>query len=86
MRLLIENYIDKISLSDIKNFGSKNGIMLSDDDIRILNSYLKNNWEKLLYGDPSPIICEIKEKFESSTSLKIISLFNFYLEKYKNYL
>lgn len=86
MRLFIENYINKISISDIKNFGIKNDVFLSDEDAQILNFYLKNNWEELLYGNPLPIIREIREKFDSYTSEKILSLFNFYYKKYKNYL
>ena len=86
MRLFIKSYIDKISLSDIMNFGRENGIYLSDDETSILLYYLKNNWEDLLYGDPSPIISEVKEKIDSSKSEKIVNLFNCYLDIYKNYL
>ena len=71
MRLFIKNYIDRINLSDVKDFGIKNQIFLSDN---------------LLYGDSSKIIGEVKEKFDSSKSFKIINLFNCYLDKYKNYL
>lgn len=86
MRLFIKSYIDKISLSDIMNFGRENGIYLSDDETSILLYYLKNNWEDLLYGDPSPIISEVKEKIDASKSEKIVNLFNCYLDIYKNYL
>ena len=86
MRLFIKNYIDRINLSDVKDFGIKNQIFLSDSEASILFYYLKNNWEDLLYGDSSKIIGEVKEKFDSSKSFKIINLFNCYLDKYKNYL
>ena len=86
MQSFIKKYIDKISLHDIIKFGKNNNIFLSDSEASILQNYLKNNWEELLYGDPSPIIKQIEKKFDTSKSDKIIKLFNIYLDKYKNYL
>ncbi|MBR3230354.1 MAG: hypothetical protein IKF91_05985 [Bacilli bacterium] len=86
MRSFIKNYIYKITIYDIKNFGIKNGIVLSDDELSILEFHLKNNWEKILYGNPSPIIREIESNFDKAKSEKIINLFNIYKEKYKYYL
>lgn len=86
MRLLIRDYIQRISLSDIIDFGYKNDVILSDDEAVILLSYLKNNWEEIIYGDPAPIINEIKKEFDNNKWNKIVKLFYFYKNKYKYYL
>lgn len=86
MRLFIKDYIDKLNKTDIIDFGLKNDIFLSEDEASTLMFYLKNNWEDILYGDPAPIIYKIKESFGCSKGEKIVNLFNFYKDKYRNYL
>lgn len=86
MRFIIKEYIDKITVGDILKFGLENNVNLELEDAEVLNFYLKNNWEDLLYGSPLPIIKEIEDKL-GKTKCKIISdLFYMYKEKYKNYL
>ncbi len=86
MRFFIKNYIDKISVQDILNFGLENDIILSKDEGELLHFYLKNNWEELLYGDSHPIIRKIENKFGKAKGEKIINLFFIYKERYKDYL
>lgn len=85
MKFIIKNYIDKINVSDIINFGKENGITVDNYEASILKMHLKNNWEELLYGDPIPIIKDIEDKL-GSKSKKIETLFYTYKDKYKNYL
>lgn len=86
MRLIISDYIQKISLNDVIKFGNKNGVVLSNEEAKILFFYLKNNWEDLLYGDPTPIINEIKSELDINKLDKIVELFYFYRNKYGYYL
>ena len=86
MRFLIKDYIGKIEELDIIKFGLKNNIVISNNEASTLLFYLKNNWEDILYGNPSPIISEIRSKFGSIKGEEIIRLFYFYKDKYKNYL
>ena len=86
MRLFIKDYISKITISDITQFGISNDISLSMDEADILLFYLKNNWEDILYGDYESIIHEIEDKFDYSKAHKIINLFYYYRDKYKIYL
>ena len=81
MRYLIEDYINKITLSDILLFAKKNDIYLTNKEANILLNYIKNNW-KLVYKNPEIITNEINKNFDKNKSKKIINLFN----KYKNYL
>lgn len=82
----IKQFVNKITLSDIIKFGKSNNIDLSRDEACFLLSYLKNNWESILYGDSSPIINKIYDVFDKTKSEKIVSLFVFYKDRYKNYL
>ena len=86
MRFIIKEYIEKIEIKDIFKFALDNNIDLNDNEAKILYFYLKNNWEDLLYGNPEPIILEIKNKIGEDKGNVICDLFYFYREKYKNYL
>lgn len=86
MRFFIKNYIDKITVQDILNFGIDNDIILSEDEGNFLQYYLKNNWEELIYGNPLPIIGKIENKFGKTKCESICNLFYLYKDKYKDYL
>lgn len=86
MRFIISDYVNKIGISDIVSFASLNGIRLSEDEAKILQFYLKNNWEDILYKDPLPIIQGLEQKIGKSKTDAIVSLFYYYKEKYKDYL
>lgn len=85
MRFIIKKYIDKIDVHDIVNFGKENGVYVSLDEAETLYFYLKNNWEDLLYGDPVPIINDVKSKL-GNRAFEIEKLYYYYKEKYKSYL
>lgn len=85
MKFFIKNYIDKIDVYDIVKFGENNGIYISLDEASVLYVYLKNNWEDLLYGDPVPIINDMKYKL-GDRAFEIEKIYYYYKEKYKSYL
>lgn len=86
MKYIIKRYIDKIDMCDIINFGFDNGVLVDENEASILMFYLKNNWEDLLYGNPIPIIEDIRLKIGDSKTRKIEKLFYIYKDKYGNYL
>ena len=85
-RLLIENYIKQISKQDILEFASKNNIQLEKQEQDILYHYLKNNWQDLLYGNSRSIFKELEEKLGSEKFNNLKSLYDFYFEKYHDFL
>ena len=85
-RLLIENYIKQISKTDIERFGQQNNIILNEQDIDILYHYLKNNWQDLLYGNSNRVFTELEEKFGSEKFSTIKRLYDFYFDKYQDFL
>ena len=84
--LLIENYIKQISKQDILEFASKNNIQLEKQEQDILYHYLKNNWQDLLYGNSRSIFKELEEKLGSEKFNILKSLYDFYFEKYHDFL
>ena len=83
---LIKNYISKLSLSEIDEFSKKQGLSLSDDELRIIFNYIKNDWHTIIYGNPRPILDSLKNKIDNFSYQKIEKLYVEFKNKYKNYL
>ena len=77
---LIENYISKLTFEDILNYAVKEGITLTNEEIKIVDNYLKKNWRTLLYGNPKGILDELKFKLAKDSYQKIETLY----ERLKN--
>lgn len=83
---LIKNYISKLTLNDIKTFAIKNGIELNEEELKIIEKYIRNDWRTIIYGNPRPILNELKEKLNQIEYQKIENLYIEFKEKYKSYL
>lgn len=83
---LIKKYISKLTLNDIDSFSKKNGIELKEKELNLIEKYIKNDWKTIIYGNPKPILNELKEKLNKIQYQKIENLYIEYKEKYKNYL
>ena len=83
---LIKNYISKLTLNDINTFAIKNGIELNEEELKIIEKYIRNDWRTIIYGNPRPILNELKEKLNQIQYQKIENLYVEFKEKYKNYL
>lgn len=83
---LIKNYISKLTLNDINTFARKNGIELKEEELKLIEKYIRNDWRTIIYGNPRPILNELKEKLNQIEYQKIENLYIEFKEKYKNYL
>lgn len=83
---LIKNYISKLTLQDIENFALKHGIELNNDELNLVENYIKNDWHTIIYGNPRPILDKLKEQLENTQYQKIENLYIDFKTKYKNYL
>lgn len=83
---LIIQYVDRMTLSDIDDFARKNGIVLNKDEIDLVYHHIKNNWRTIVYGNPKPILEDLKSKFDNLTYQKIEHLYVQFKNKYSNYL
>lgn len=86
MHKLLEYYINKLSINDIKNFAVKNNANLSNDELNIIYKYVKNDWETIIFGNPNQIFSDLKENLTAKNYQITMNLFNEYKDKFKNYL
>lgn len=83
---LIRNYVSKLSISEIEVFSKKQGLSLNDDELKLIEQHIKNNWHTIIYGNPRPILDDLKEKLDDFSYQKIERLYVEFKDKYKNYL
>ncbi len=68
-------YITKIKKEDVNKFALKQGIILNDEELDTIFTYIKNNYKTILYGNPKEILLEIKRKVSNLTYNKIENLY-----------
>lgn len=86
MHKLLKNYINKISIDNINSFALKNGANLSDKELKLIYKYVKNDWETIIFGNPSQIFDDLKENLTAKNYQIATNLFTSYKEKFKDYL
>jgi len=84
--ILIKNYINSLSIKDVKNFAIKNNITLNDNELNFIYRNIKDNWKVLIYGNPENLFNNLKNNVSNDTYLKIIDLYTFYKNKYQYFL
>ena len=80
-RLLIYQYINKLTKDDIINFCNKNNIIINNEEVNIIYSYVKNDYKRF-FNNPINVLNEIKLKVNNNTFSEIMTLYN----KYKNFI
>lgn len=83
---LIKNYISRLTLEDIDTFSKKQGIELNEQELKIIEQYIKKDWHTIIYGNPRPILDNLKNKLNNLQYKKIENLYIEFKNKYKNYL
>lgn len=83
---LIIRYIDRMNLNDIDSFARQNGIVLNQDELELVFYHIKNNWRTIVYGNPKPILEDLKSKVDGLTYQKIENLYIDFKNKYSSYL
>lgn len=82
---LIKNYINKLDINTLKEFGIKNDIILSDTELEYIFKLVKDNIDNILI-DEKPYLNMIKNNISQDNYIKIENLVNLYKDKYKGYL
>ncbi len=80
---IIKNNIMYLNSSITKNFLSKRQIEASDEEIEVITTLLKNNWQKLYNRDYQDTFKILKEKVSPKTYNAILTL---YLDSVNKYL
>ena len=83
---LIEKNIKSLTKEDILYYSKNENIILNDNEVEIIYNIIKNDYNILLYGNSEPIFNNLKSRINPTAYKKIYELYNFYKDKYKNYL
>lgn len=72
---LITEYVNRLKKEDINNFALKQGIILDNEELEVIYTYIKKNYKTIIYGNPKNILLEIKSKVKPLTYNKIENLY-----------
>lgn len=72
---LIKNYVERLTIEDIRKYSISQGITLTEDEEKVLLEYAKKYWQTFYYGNPRGILEELKIKLSSETYNKIETLY-----------
>ncbi len=86
MFVLIERYINNMSIHDLNNLAISKGIGLSKDELEFSYNYIKKNWKNVLSNYSLFDFDKYKEKFSDENFIKIKKLIKEYTLKYGSYL
>ena len=86
MHNLIIKYINNLTIDDINNFAIKEGVKLTDKEVRYLYIFIKNDYHLFLNNPNSFNIDDYQDRFTKENYPKIKEVFLKYFNKFKNYL
>lgn len=86
MFILIERYINNISVSDLNNIALSKDIYLSEDELEFSYVFIKKNWKSILSNKGIFDIDKYKDKYSDDNFRKIKILYKEMLNKYGSYL
>ena len=78
---LINEYVNRLKVSDITYYAEKQGITLDKDEAKLIYDYIKNDYRTIIYGNPKDILNEIKFKVKPLTYNKIENLYMQFKDK-----
>ena len=78
---LINEYVNRLKVSDITYYAEKQGITLDKDQAKLIYDYIKNDYRTIIYGNPKDILNEIKFKVKPLTYNKIENLYILFKDK-----
>lgn len=72
---LISEYVKRLKKEDINNFALKQGVTLDKDELDLIYNHVKNDYKTFIYGNPRPILDDVKMKVKPLTCNKIETLY-----------
>lgn len=72
---LISEYVKRLKKEDINNFALKQGVTLDKDELDLIYNHVKNDYKTFIYGNPRPILDDVKMKVKPLTYNKIETLY-----------
>lgn len=77
---IIKSYIKNLTKDDIVKFANKNGVSLTNNELDIIYTNIKDNYEYIL-SNPKDALNNIKSKVNTNTYNKIYELYTIYYPK-----
>lgn len=78
---LITEYVNRMTKEDINKYALKQGIILDNEELDLIYTYIKSNYKTILFGNPKDILEEIKVKVKPLTYSKIENLYMKFKDK-----
>jgi len=78
---LISEYIKRLKKEDIIKFSTSQGIILDNQELDTIYTYIKKYYKTFIYGNPRPILDELKTKVKPLTYNKIENLYGQFKDK-----
>ncbi len=79
---LISEYINRMTLDDVNNFAIKNGVILKEDEVKLIYNHIKSNWRTIVFGNPRGILDDLKNKLDNTSYQKIETLYIYFKNRY----
>lgn len=78
---LISEYVKRLTKEDIIKFSKSQGVILENRELDIIYEYIKKHYKTFIYGNPRPILDDIKTKVKPLTYNKIETLYKEFKDK-----
>jgi len=85
MKSLIKNYVDKLTIDNLREFAVKNDINLNQNELEYLLNLVQNNFEDILINEDKYLNL-VQNNINSEAFVKVKELFLYYKNRYKGYL
>lgn len=85
MKSLIRNYINLLTIEKLEEFGIKNDIHLSNDELKFLLNLVKEHYEDIMKDD-SKYLSILEKNINPNEFVKVKELYLYYKNRYKGYL
>lgn len=84
MKQLIKKYIEKLTINDLEKFATNNNIILNNQELETIYSFIKENWETIITDYET--ITYLKNKINNDAYSKLKELLLKYKNKYQSFL
>lgn len=80
----IEKYVNNMSINDVNQFASKNDVILTNEEAKIIFDTIKSDWETIVFKDHNIVLNKVN--LNADLLSKINDLIIMYKEKYSQLL
>ena len=86
MFVLVERYINNLTINDLNNLAITKEIYLSPEELEFSYEFIKKNWQNVLSNHGVFDVDKYKDHYSEENFMKIKKLIKEYSIKYSNYL